>query len=300
MVDNLNPAPRLVPPTGAIVDAADDDVMSLGGAKDLDELIANLNGGGNGVSGAPATPADSLPERSAPSPAQQQLQNASPDVLKDLQERLGVKLEDLIPQGSDSQEQVPAAGDGSNADSAAEKGSDDGSNKEETAPSFQWEAFENTFKEKTGVDLSQAIETINTLTERLNAMEAQYTQATQLAQLQAKWGVDDATFNERLAAVGEYSKKLPPDMVQKLDNVDGALLIWAKIEQESGRQKPQASLSAPSILSGSKVPVTQRQNPSVIPASRFLGESPEQRQYYFDNSAEIAAAINQGLVDWNA
>lgn len=285
-------APQIIQPTGNVIDA-DGDPMDFGG-KTLDELVAPLLNGNDGVL---VQQPPSQQDSSVQKPQTNTTQNP-PKTWEELQQRLGVKLEDIqFSNGSETtseqkQEEVAES-------TEAEKETTDGSKQEETAQGFQWDAFESQFEEKFGIPLKEAVEGIKALQSQLVEFQTEYSTAREMAKLQRVWGVDDNEFDRRLQKVAEYSQKLPPDMLQKLDNVDGAQLLWAKIELEESKARPTALPMAPKFLSGSKTPVTQRTTPSVIKASMFFGESPEQKAYFFANQAAIQDAMNKGLIEWD-
>jgi hypothetical protein len=83
---------------------------------------------------------------------------------------------------------------------------------------------------------------------------AQMSVARQEEILKTDWQVDQAEFNQRMRAIRAYFNTLPPNKQQALDDVDGAKIIWAKIE---GDLKKRSMKATPSINRSSRATTPQ-------------------------------------------
>jgi hypothetical protein len=110
----------------------------------------------------------------------------------------------------------------------------------------------------------------------------------QLGQLQKEWSVDDNELDSRLELVRERFGQLSPQEQQALDSVRGVKLIWAELEQEQAKQRPQAAprfdRSRGRTATGSKPLFTKGQLASM---------SSTDRSKYYD---QIVYAYQNGLV----
>lgn len=131
-------------------------------------------------------------------------------------------------------------------------------------------------------DYQQTIQYINQVRAEQYKIQAQNTLAND-------WGVDTTEVQSRLEKVKERFNKYPQDMQERLDNVEGAKLIWAKIEQEQGLQS-----------NNTQVPQFQRSTQRTAPRQQPMftqreldNMSPDE---YQRNADRILRAYQLGLV----
>ena len=103
---------------------------------------------------------------------------------------------------------------------------------DQNTPEFK--AFAEQFKQFSGVEFQEAINTLNDLR---GYRQAQII-AEQKRNLQQAWGVDEQVLNQRLQLVQERFNKYPKAMQAQLDNEEGARLIWAKLQLEQQDNTP--------------------------------------------------------------
>lgn len=111
----------------------------------------------------------------------------------------------------------------------------------------------------------------------------------QLGQLQKEWSVDENELDSRLELVRERFSQLSPQEQQALDSVRGIKLLWAEIEQEQARQRPQTQAprfdrSRGRTATGSK---------PLFSKSQLDQMSQADRSKYYD---QIVYAYQNGLV----
>lgn len=151
--------------------------------------------------------------------------------------------------------------------------------------------FAENFKEYLGFDISElksGVQELQQYRERLQAEETQRSQEKQMSSLQKEWGLDQSAFDGRMNQIVERFKQYSPEMQKRLDTVEGAKLIWAKLEQESKE---------------SNVPSFQR-NSTISPGGKkyLFGKSEisnMSKEEYAKNSDRILKAYQLGLVDNN-
>lgn len=152
-----------------------------------------------------------------------------------------------------------------------------------TAPGYK--EFSEDFKKFTGLELDKAVELIG----ELQTYKQQQVIDTQKRQLETAWGVSGSEFDARLAQVQERFTKYPPELQARLDNPEGAQLIWAKIQQE------QVAKS-----NSKKVPQLQKGSKATAQSSKYLFTRQQIAQMnnaeYTKNAQKIAYAYQNGLV----
>lgn len=92
--------------------------------------------------------------------------------------------------------------------------------------------FRTQFREYMGVDPIEAFQTINETRQQVQQMQqwrAAQEKQNAVATLQQEWG---AEFENTWVAVREEFNKLSPDLKAKLDNLEGARLLAAKVRQD--------------------------------------------------------------------
>ena len=149
--------------------------------------------------------------------------------------------------------------------------------------------FAEDFKQYLGFDvteLKQGIAELNQYRTQLQQERAAQAQQKEMTALQQEWGLEKDAFDGRMNQIVERFKKYSPEMQKRLDTVEGAKLIWAKIEQES---------------KGNNVPAFQR-NSTVTPGGKkYLFSTSEisnmSSDEYARNSDRILKAYQLGLVD---
>lgn len=165
-------------------------------------------------------------------------------------------------------------------------------NQEPTKP-VGYEDFAKQFKQYLGIDLEQA----KLMVAELQGFRVQTLVEKQQAQLQSKWGEH---YSERFEQVKEYYSKLSPEKQRALDNVEGAELIWAKIEQQNQRVQQSRTPQVPNFVSGRTTSAQSRTNSgnkAVLQYSDILNMSPSE---YRARQAEIQAAFDEGRVNMDA
>lgn len=121
--------------------------------------------------------------------------------------------------------------------------------------------FADDFKQYLGFDVTELREGISTFKQMQQEIEnyrAQRSADAQLKTLKQEWGVEGTDFDSRMAKVVERFNKYPPEMKAKLDGIEGAKLIWAKIQQEESMRKPDV----PQFERSRSVGVTGGQRPT--------------------------------------
>ena len=102
---------------------------------------------------------------------------------------------------------------------------------------FQLDQFEQAFKAKYGVDLAEAVKSV----QEVQTYRQQQVITQQEQQVAQAWGVSADEAEARLNAVRERFSKYDPQKqaTLSLDPIRGALLIWQQLERENmGRQAP--------------------------------------------------------------
>ena len=107
-------------------------------------------------------------------------------------------------------------------------------------------------------------------------------------ELSESWGISGDALKDRLDLVRERFAKLPPEMQSRLDNPEGAKMIWARLQQEeqqSGIPVFQKSTGLGMSNAGGKKPQFTR--------SQIQRLTPQQYERY---APQILQAYQQGLV----
>jgi hypothetical protein len=156
-----------------------------------------------------------------------------------------------------------------------------------------YEEFANNFKKYLGIDLEQA----KLMVAELQGFRVQTLVEKQQSQLKSKWGDD---YDNRFNAVKEYYSKLPQDKQQALDNVEGAELIWAKIERDQQAQRQNRTPQVPNFVSGRTTSAQTRTstgNKPVFQYSDIVNMSPSE---YRARQQEIQSAFDEGRVNMDS
>lgn len=151
--------------------------------------------------------------------------------------------------------------------------------------------FAEDFQQYLGIsidDFRQAAQDYKQTIEYFNQVKAEqyYNQAKQ--QLSNEWGVGGAEVDQRLEKVQERFNKYPQEMRDRLDSIEGAKLIWAKIEQEANAKTNR------------NVPQFQRSRGVNSPAPKVMFTQAEidamPQHVYERNADKILRAYQMGLV----
>jgi hypothetical protein len=149
--------------------------------------------------------------------------------------------------------------------------------------------FAEDFKKYLGFDVTElqtGVKELQQYREQIAQEKAKVDQDRQLDALSKEWGLDRTELDNRMTQVVERFNQYPPEMQQRLDNLEGAKLIWAKIEQEQGQNKvPQFQKSGSRVTTGKKFLFTQSE----------IANMPNDE--YQRNADRIVHAYKQGLVD---
>lgn len=160
----------------------------------------------------------------------------------------------------------------------------------EQPETVEFTKFSEDFKKHLGFDIKEAM----TMVQELQTLRQEIVVREQETNIKSSWGVDDATYQERMNEVRTYAANIQqknPEMFNKLDNVEGVKLIWAKIESEK-RKGNKATV--PSIqTSGNKTPATTKS------AFDFTYSQLQKmsRDEYAKNANKIQRAFSNGRVD---
>ena len=159
--------------------------------------------------------------------SQQQEAQQSGDVqlVQELQEKLGVNLNEVPqqqPEVSQAQPDVPQQDDFLKRFNSAEG-----------------QRMRNEFKQIMGIDPLEAFQAVQNTNKQLQEIEnwrRQVSNERQIETLQSEWGGE---FEETWSAVKERFQTLPDNMKQALDGIEGARLLAAQIrlERGSGQQR---------------------------------------------------------------
>lgn len=173
-------------------------------------------------------------------------------------------------------------------DKAEEPKADEEPAEEQAPPGF--EKFAEDFKKYLGFDVKEAM----TMVQELQTLKQEIVVREQENNIKSSWGVDDATYQERMNEVRKYAANIQqknPEMFKKLDNVEGVKLIWAKLEQE---KRKGSKAQVPSVQqSGNKTPATSKS------AFDFTYSQLQKmsRDEYAKNANKIQRAFADGRVD---
>lgn len=175
-------------------------------------------------------------------------------------------------------------------ESSNEEKLEESEEQKQEAPEFT--KFKEDFKKHLGVELDEALGAVK----ELQSLRAELYIKEQERSIQNSWGVDDSTFQSRMQEVRAYAAnvaKTKPELFQKLDNPEGVKLIWAKLEQDKQRSKPQAK-QVPGLQRNS-----QRVPEGAAPKYEFTYSAIQKmsREDYEKNAGRIANAFATGRVD---
>lgn len=148
--------------------------------------------------------------------------------------------------------------------------------------------FAQDFKEYLGFDISElrsGVDELRQAREYIAQQKAQTERQSAMQELSTEWGIPPEEADMRLQAVVERFNKYPPEMRQRLDNLEGAKLIWAKIEQESQASGVPKFQKSTGYSVGQKYQFTKSEIDSMT------------RDEYYRNQDKITQAYALGLVD---
>jgi hypothetical protein len=139
--------------------------------------------------------------------------------------------------------------------------------------------FDAQFSKRFGMTPDEATQLVTSLQEFRQRVEL-HEQKLILAQ---HWGIDIGAAGQRLETIKKAWDKLPADAQSKLDNVDGAIALWAQLE---GRKKPSLTTTkAPSQTKNRAYDFTMREIRAMSPKE------------YAQRVEEITRAFNTGRVN---
>jgi hypothetical protein len=159
---------------------------------------------------------------------QQQAQQGSDlQLVNELQEKLGVNLND-VPQQQAVPQAQPQAPEVQQQEDFVKKFN-----------SVEGQRMRNEFKQIMGIDPLEAFQAVQNTNAQLREIEnwrRQVSNEKQIETLQNEWGGE---FEETWSAVREKFQTLPDNMKQALDGIEGARLLAAQIrlERGSGQQR---------------------------------------------------------------
>lgn len=142
-------------------------------------------------------------------------------------------------------------------------------------------AFDAQFKARFGITPEEA----STVVAQFQEFQTKSAILEQKLTLASEWGVSFEEAGTRLEKVKKVWDKLPPDAQSKLDNVDGALTLWAYVE---GKKNP--NLSTPKTVAK----VTTKPYDFTMSEIRAMDS-----KTYQARNAEITKAFNTGRVALN-
>lgn len=156
----------------------------------------------------------------------------------------------------------------------------------EVPPEFK--KFAEDFEKYMGVSLDQFKASQQEAVNYVNQVKAEQAKVEATKLLASDWGVEASEVEGRLEKVQERFNKYPEDMRKRLDSVEGAKLIWAKIEQEENarinKQVPQFQRSRGRSNGQPKALFTQKEIENMSPEA------------YARNADRILRAYQMGLV----
>lgn len=152
-------------------------------------------------------------------------------------------------------------------------------NKEEVEKRLR--RVDNEVKELLGVGLTEVYGLLN----ELNEFKAQYVLEKQQSVLKQEWGEG---YQDALSEVRAYWDTLPETQQKALDNVDGARLIYALVQQN--KRQPNASSKQTYVNSSARGSSNGR------PTLRMSDIVKLSESEYFSRQDEIQDAFRRGLV----
>lgn len=114
----------------------------------------------------------------------------------------------------------------------------------EGSPRF--ESFKEDFNKAFGIDLSEAVE----LVQSLHTDRAQRAANEQKYELSAHWEVPVKQVEERLAVVAKLWQRLPEDKRAQFDNPQGAIALWSRHEAAANKRTGMRSTQKTGSVGG--------------------------------------------------
>jgi uncharacterized tellurite resistance protein B-like protein len=142
--------------------------------------------------------------------------------------------------------------------------------------------FDNQFKARFGITPEEA----QTVVQQFQDFQQRSQVHEQKLSLAATWGIPYDQVGLRLEAVKKVWDKLPSDAQSKLDNLDGAVTLWAYLE---GKKTSQ-----PSLVTAKSRASTPKPYDFTLSEIKRMGS-----QEYNARNAEITKAFNTGRVALN-
>lgn len=245
-------------------------------------------------------------------PSRAKLDFAPDETVADSKDEIEQKLLQLDSQGTEDNinpteseasttnvEPQPVSTDESNSDSlpdlteldlpedlGLEAKSEEQKAQEKVAPEFK--KFAEDFEKYMGMPIDQFKASQQEAIEYVNQVKAERAKVEATKLLANEWGVDITEVEGRLEQVQKRFNKYPEDMRKRLDSVEGAKLIWAKIEQENAnrlnKQVPQFQRSRGTATAQPKAMFKQSDIDKMSP------------EIYARNADRILKAYQLGLV----
>ena len=152
-------------------------------------------------------------------------------------------------------------------------------------------AFKTAFEKYLGFpleDLKTYAQQYQQSQEAIKQLQAQNYERDSVQSLAQEWGVDYTTAQSRLNSVKERFNQYDPNMQARLDNLEGAKLIWSRLELERNQKSQipqfQRSSSMSNIGTANEFMFTEKQLDSMSPDE------------YAQNADRIYQAYAMGLV----
>jgi hypothetical protein len=215
-----------------------------------------------------------MPDETAPSPSEETPAAKSPD---DNEESLDItKLEELRKALNDKP--------------ADEKPSEKSPSAEDDLDDVFVDKVSKALEKRFGLSIDDIVAVLN----GADTIVQQTAVQKQEQELREFWG--DENYEENMQLVAERFAKLPEELQEKYDNVEGAKLLWALIQQERGvkesrKAKPQRETVR--FIQGGKQAPGQGAAANTFKVSELLEMSQEE---YRKNLPIIEAAFRDGRV----
>lgn len=152
--------------------------------------------------------------------------------------------------------------------------------------------FAEDFKQYLGFDIEElrgGMKELQQLRQEAIQIQQKAAQEREMNTLREEWGIDQGNFDERMKMIVQRFSAYPPEMQKRLDNIEGAKLIWAKLEQEQAKQPVPKFQKSTGKTSLGKQPMFTKSEIDSMSSSE-----------YAKNADKILKAYRLGLVNLDA